>query len=98
MVNLLLFLINCKIKYQSQPITFSFVSGEQNTADCISRPMSFKHLCKLNYVKRPTFLCNKNCNNKCLAREKLMEFIVPNSLIENLNVCLDEVDYNDTDI
>ena len=83
------------MKCQLQPITFSFVSGEQNPADCISRTVSFKQLCKSNYIKGPTFLCNKNFNNQCLAREKLMEFTVPNPLIENVNVCSDEVNCND---
>ena len=32
---------NISMKCQLQPITFSFVSGEQNPADCISRTVSF---------------------------------------------------------
>ncbi|XP_064090003.1 uncharacterized protein LOC135204009 [Macrobrachium nipponense] len=43
---------------EKHPITFSFVSGEDNPADCITRCLSYKQLMRTNYFSGPEFLKN----------------------------------------
>ena len=57
------------------PIHFSFVSGCENPADCITRSLSFKQLQKTNYFSGPKFLLNET---ECqLNRESILDFVIP---------------------
>ena len=93
---------------QKFPITFSFVSGEENPADYSTRCTSYKQLVKTNYLVGPTFL--KNPHN-FQSNPEVMKFTVPNPLsvkesleyndlgtnnaIASSNVCLPVTDAHD---
>ena len=57
------------------PIHFSFVSGCENPADCITRSLSFKQLQKTNYFSGPKFLLNETEGQ--LNRESILDFVIP---------------------
>ena len=57
------------------PIHFSFVSGCENPADCITRSLSFKQLQKTNYFSGPKFLLNETEGQ--LNRESILDFGIP---------------------
>ena len=42
----------CKVK----PITFRFVEGRENPADCVTRPLSYKALSNTSYFSGPSYL------------------------------------------
>ena len=60
---------------EKHPIRFSFVSGEENPSDCITRSMSYKQLQKSNYFSGPG--CLKELNFEVSAPNTL-SFLVPN--------------------
>ena len=62
---------------ESFPIKFNFVSGIQNPADHVTRPLSYKKLNKTNYFTGPEFLPTKQLDIK----EDLVSVIIPNPLI-----------------
>jgi len=47
---------------RSCPIKFSFVSTNNNPADCLTRCVSYKQLCKTDYITGPSFLANSSCS------------------------------------
>ena len=57
------------------PIHFSFVSGCENPADCITRSLSFKQLQKTNYFSGPKLLLNETEGQ--LNRESILGFVIP---------------------
>ena len=59
---------------ESFPIKFNFVSGIQNPADHVTRPLSYKKLNKTNYFTGPEFLPTKQLDIK----EDLVSVIIPN--------------------
>lgn len=61
------------------PVRFSFVSGTENPADCITRCLSYKQLMKTNYFSGPEFL--KSSESETLSRENLLTVTLPNPLI-----------------
>ena len=65
---------------EKHSVAFSFVSGEENPADCISRCMSHKLLIKSNYFYGPDFLRNK-CRPET-SMEDTFSFVLPNPNIE----------------
>lgn len=60
------------------PIKFQFVSGIENPADQLTRPISYRQLMKSNYFSGPEFL--KNTINPKLSEEDSLSIIVPNPL------------------
>lgn len=58
------------------PIQFSFVAGESNPADCISRCMSSNMLSKTNYIIGPKFLTT--ADQVELENDYIKPIIVPN--------------------
>ncbi|XP_068224897.1 uncharacterized protein [Palaemon carinicauda] len=54
---------------------FSFVSGEDNPADCITRPLSFRQLMKTNYITGPKFITESESNVIC--SDRTLSFIIP---------------------
>ena len=75
-------------------VEFSFVSGIENPADCVTRPMSHKHLIKTNYVLGPKFLTGK-FDNDC--SEDILKVEVPNPKIVISNVSGVEVGFTSLD-
>ena len=57
------------------PITFSFISGEENPADFTTRCTSYKILSRTNYFSGPEFL--KNCS-EANSRKDIIRVQVPN--------------------
>ena len=62
----------------THPITFSFIYGEQNPADCTTRCTSYTQLMKTNYLAGPSFLHEET--NSQLSQENLMSVQVSNPL------------------
>ena len=60
---------------EEKPITFKFVVGAQNPADCITREISAKKLKKSNFLKGPKFLTQSTSQN--LDRQDLIEVLIP---------------------
>ncbi|XP_068226482.1 uncharacterized protein [Palaemon carinicauda] len=54
---------------------FSFVSGEDNPADCITRPLSFRQLIKTNYITGPKFITESK--SKVICSDSTLSFIIP---------------------
>ena len=63
---------------QEYPVTFSFVDGIDNHADCITRPLSHKQLMKSTYYTGPSFLVSADCN---MSRADILDITVPNPLM-----------------
>ena len=63
------------------PISFNFVSGIENPADLITRPISYKQLEKSNYFTGPSFLKNPNQITPC--DDDIVNIIIPNPLVIN---------------
>ena len=63
--------------YQDNPIMFTFVSGFENPADAITRPLSYKQLRSSNYLTGPAFLVSKDC---VLSRADILTATIPSSL------------------
>ena len=61
------------------PITFSFVDGETNPADFISRPVSAKRLAKSNFYTGPSFLSEQNPKS---SRPDILNVTIPNPRFE----------------
>ena len=40
----------------THPVTYRFIEGNENPADCVTRPLSYKSLCKTSYFTGPKFL------------------------------------------
>ena len=59
---------------KNNPITFSFVDGINNPADCCTRPMSYSQLQKTNYLTGPDFLTNPDA---LLCRADILTITVP---------------------
>ena len=60
---------------EKEPITFRFVSGDENPADCVTRPISHKLLLKTNFICGPKFL-TEDIKNKEMS-DNLMTFTLP---------------------
>ena len=56
-------------------ISFYFISGEENPADCITRPMSSKQMLKSNFISGPNLLHNLP-NEECGTQA----VVIPNPL------------------
>lgn len=69
---------------EKHPIKFSFVSGEENPSDCITRCMSYKQLQKSNYFSGPDFLRKKF--NSEVSNPDILAFVVPSPDIENTSL------------
>ena len=65
---------------EMHPIRFSFVSGTDNPADCITRNLSYKQLAKTNYYSGPSFLTT--CKTPEHSREDIFSLIIPNPLAD----------------
>ena len=59
----------------SCPITFSFVTGEENPVYCITRSLSYNQLLKAKYSTGPDFL-TKTKESK-ISRDDILTFTVP---------------------
>ena len=64
----------CKL-CETFPINFNFISGVENPADCITRPLSYKQLLKSNYLSGPDFLSHPEAPGLCMGGD--MIFTVP---------------------
>ena len=75
--NLSTFVVNrleyIKRQCESNPILFSFTSTNLNPTDCLTRTVSYKTLCKTNYINGPKFLCGELGDTKC-------DVLVPNTM------------------
>ena len=60
------------------PITFKFVSGEQNPADCVTRALSHKQLSKTCYYEGPQFLLDMSKSNF----DDYSSITIPNPLVD----------------
>ncbi|XP_068250638.1 uncharacterized protein [Palaemon carinicauda] len=74
-----LFILN-RVEYinkmcEDSCMRFSFVSGEDNPADCITRPLSFRQLIKTNYITGPKFITESKSNVIC--SDSTLSFIIP---------------------
>ena len=70
---------------ESTPITFSFVSGEDNPADCITRPLSYRQLMKSSYISGPSFVTD-SIPDGTLKYEPLSFTLPGPSVRENSNI------------
>ena len=64
------------------PINFSFVDGISNPADYVTRAVSYRLLCKSNYLVGPEFLTNKSA---ALCRSDAPTVKLP-SVLENIGL------------
>ena len=75
------------------PITFRFTAGNDNPADCVSRPLGYKAVLRTSYYSGPSFIKDvfPSCNNE--------EFSVtlPNQLTRTIDFDESESDYSATD-
>ena len=62
--------------YFNRTIEFSFIKGNSNPADCITRPLSYKLLLKSNYHTGPEFLSEKD-RKPHMSRAEIMAFTLP---------------------
>ena len=65
------------------PMTFSFIDGISNPADCISRPMSLKTLLKSNYYSGPAFLTE---SQDSVSKPDILQVTVPNPNFESTSL------------
>ena len=61
------------------PVTFNFVEGFNNPADCLTRPFSHKQLLKTNYFSGPEFLKSKENVKSDFS------LLIPNPLARNID-------------
>ena len=54
------------------PITFTFINGYDNPADCVTRPISYNQLLHTNYLTGP------NMSNSKELSSDFLSFVVPN--------------------
>lgn len=77
---------------ETHPIEFSFISGAENPADCVTRCVSGKLLSKTSFFSGPSFF---NTARSLQSRDDLLRVIIPNPLgrkLElhcNLGECID---------
>ena len=75
---------------ETRSVEFSFVSGIENPADCVTRPMSHRHLMTTNYVLGPKFLTGNYDKD---FSEDVLKVEVPNPKIVQSNVSGVEVGF-----
>lgn len=57
------------------PVTIRHIAGEINPSDCLTRPCSYRMLCKNNFIEGPQFLCT----NEPLSSD--LEIRLPNPVV-----------------
>ena len=77
---------------EGNPVKFSFVSGFENPADCITRPLSPYLLSKSNYSTGPSFLTDPNQSD--LSKADLLEVTVPNVLTKSCDIVSETLQIN----
>ena len=78
---------------RKHPVNFTFISGTQNPADCVTRVTSMKSLMKTNYVSGP-----KICDRGSSASSDVMNFQVPiQELVDDVNATTMSVTLNPND-
>ena len=68
------------------PVSFKFISGCDNPADCVTRCLSYKQLTKTNYVSGPEFLKSSEVEQ---SRDEIFTVNVPNPNIDCSDVIVD---------
>ena len=56
------------------PVTYNFVSGMENPADCITRCLSYKKLSRTSFISGPSFICSADS----ISRQDMLRVTVPN--------------------
>ena len=73
----------------NKPVTFRFVSGIDNPADLVTRPVSYKLLSKSNYINGPSFLNNFDIDR--ISKDDILNVTIPNINCKTNNVFLSSV-------
>lgn len=62
-------------------INFSFIAGETNPADLMTRPVSYKQLMKTCYITGPAFISTDRSNDTCE-----IQFTVPHKNLQTIGI------------
>ena len=67
---------------ENNPIQFSFVSGESNPADCITKPLSYRQLMKTNYLSGPSL---SEHFKDCRSAPDFISFVIPGPAMRSVD-------------